>query len=220
MKRAFTTVEAFIVLGVVSVLAVLLVSLLLPTVNRTPQNAYRSACASNLKQIGLASLQYRQVQEDKLPLTVGNVNSASFGWADALLPYLKDSNHYQCPLEAGNGNGLDPRSVGYTDYWMNSRLSGMAPEEIREQKPLILFGEGNDGADATDARYAIDALPKQWLTDKNSPAYRHLGGANYAFVDGHTKWYRAESIKSDAKGPTLLPITWLSPKSTPKPLSR
>ncbi|MGI8711249.1 MAG: H-X9-DG-CTERM domain-containing protein [Acidimicrobiales bacterium] len=38
------------------------------------------------------------------------------------------------------------------------------------------------------------ALPASWLNDKNSPAYRHLAGANYAFADGHTTWYKPDQV--------------------------
>ena len=71
---------------------------------------------------------------------------------------------------------------------MNQRLSGFAAWQFSNSYATLLYGEGNDGTDATDARYALDSLPASWQKTQDSPAQRHPQGANYAFVEGHVKW--------------------------------
>jgi prepilin-type N-terminal cleavage/methylation domain-containing protein/prepilin-type processing-associated H-X9-DG protein len=193
MKRGFTLTELVIVLAIILVLA----WVLFPVMHfHKPGGARRSSCQSNLKQIGLGFRQYTQDYHEKFPQTIGSVSGHMYGWADGLQPYAKSTEMFQCPSEATRNLGKDPRKIGYTDYWMNSRLAGVRDRDVKEVAATILAGEGNDGTDATDARYAIDELPAMWLNDTKSPIYRHLEGACYAFADGHVKWLKPEKIKA------------------------
>ena len=77
----------------------------------------------------------------------------------------------------------------YTNYWFNARLSGRAIGGVGNTAQLLVCGDGNDGTDLTDARYSLSNFPAQWMSNQNSPMFRHLGGANYLFADGHVKWF-------------------------------
>ena len=60
---------------------------------------------------------------------------------------------------------------------------------------MLLSGDGNDGTDATNARYSLSELPDAWH-NADAPALRHLDGANYAFADGHVKSMKPTSTYS------------------------
>ncbi len=64
----------------------------------------------------------------------------------------------------------------------------------------IAMGDGDGGSAASDARYNIAGLPSNWLQTTGSPARRHtlrgVEGANYAFTDGHVKFYAPKSIST------------------------
>lgn len=65
MKRAFTLIEAVVVVAIVLILA----AILMPSFQygRSRDNARRSSCQSNLKQIGLGFIQYTQDYDQKFP---------------------------------------------------------------------------------------------------------------------------------------------------------
>ena len=95
----------------------------------------------------------------------------------------------------------DPTKLDYTDYWLNRNLSGVLWKNLAFPERTILLGDGNDGTDATNARYNRSRLPPTWFTAPNSPANRHQGGANYAFTDGHVKMLKPEQITTVLPAP-------------------
>lgn len=63
-KRAFTLIELLVVIAIIAILA----AILFPVFARVRENAKRTNCLSNTKQIGLALSQYTQDNDEFLPL--------------------------------------------------------------------------------------------------------------------------------------------------------
>lgn len=63
-KNGFTLVELLIVVCIVAILA----AILFPVFSRARENARRSSCQSNLKQISMAVMQYVQDYDEKFPM--------------------------------------------------------------------------------------------------------------------------------------------------------
>jgi prepilin-type processing-associated H-X9-DG protein len=67
---------------------------------RARENARRSSCASNLKQIGLAVMQYTQDYDEKMPnRRLLNDNNS---WRTVIQPYLKSTQALVCPSNPDN----------------------------------------------------------------------------------------------------------------------
>lgn len=84
-RRGFTLIELLIVISIIAILA----AILFPVFARARENARRTSCASNLKQLGLAFAQYTQDYDEQLPIN-GSTSSAGPGthsWDVAVAPY-------------------------------------------------------------------------------------------------------------------------------------
>ena len=65
-KTGFTLIELLVVIAIIAILA----AILFPVFAQVRENARRTTCASNLKQIGLGVIQYLQDSEETYPPTV------------------------------------------------------------------------------------------------------------------------------------------------------
>src|SRR5215207_2473001 len=89
-RGGFTLVELLVVIAIIGVL----VALLLPAIQAAREAARRAQCQNNLKQIGLACLNYESARR---VLPYGNMISNSTGgtfhsgWTIEILPYVENS---------------------------------------------------------------------------------------------------------------------------------
>jgi prepilin-type N-terminal cleavage/methylation domain-containing protein/prepilin-type processing-associated H-X9-DG protein len=74
-QRAFTLIELLVVIAIISILA----AILFPVFARARENARRSSCMSNLKQLGLGMMMYVQDYDEKFPFD--EYNRAQLGWS-------------------------------------------------------------------------------------------------------------------------------------------
>ena len=99
-KAGFTLIELLVVIAIIAIL----IGLLLPAVQKVREAAARSTCQNNMKQLGLAAMNYESAQQ-KLPLgfhdllqhpTTGAVLQGSkAGVLVHLLPYVEQENLFR-----------------------------------------------------------------------------------------------------------------------------
>ncbi|RYG66851.1 DUF1559 domain-containing protein, partial [bacterium] len=90
-RQAFTLIELLVVIAIIAILA----AILFPVFGRARENARRSSCQSNLKQIGLGIIQYVQDYDEKFPSAMSDqvsVNGTMLNavpWHFLIQPYIK-----------------------------------------------------------------------------------------------------------------------------------
>jgi prepilin-type processing-associated H-X9-DG protein len=169
-----------------------------PYFARQRQNSASFSCQSNLKNLGIAMAQYTQDYNGKFPV-------ARLGWADAIQPYVKTVT-LGCPLDRNTPFFLRSARLGvytpntsgdYNAFWYNAHLSGAAKPTLSFPRSTLLLGERNDGTDVKDVHYSKTALPPAWLQNPEAPPWRHLGGANYLYTDGHVQWLKPTQVTAN-----------------------
>ena len=96
-KNGFTLIELLVVIAIISILA----AILFPVFARARENARRSSCQSNLKQIGIGFAQYTQDYDERYPTSRDHAVCANQPgtsiWRGAIYPYIKSTQVFKCP---------------------------------------------------------------------------------------------------------------------------
>jgi len=207
-RRGFTLIELLVVIAIIAILA----AILFPVFAKAREKARQSSCLSNLKQIGLAFMQYAQDYDERLPtdwitLPGGTPWTDRYSWRAMISPYMKNTQIFSCPSDsytysgalAGqcqNGEGIIPGSYGdNTVHWASAAphppgTTYCALGQIALPAQLILAGDSTGGSHQIS--YQADTLG---FVRSDAGAVRHNDGANYCFADGHAKWLKPSAIE-------------------------
>ncbi len=187
MRKGFTLIELLVVIAIIAILA----AILFPVFAKAREKARQTSCLSNLKQMGLAWLQYTQDYDERAPfckVTPGTSPSASFHqqFPYLLLPYVKNNQIFDCPSSSFPKYAGTPVYDANASYQQNVML-GNEPNGTANRFQPVSLGEIVNPAEC----------PLQWDSNRANcegwwvAAYigvRHNEGFNCSFTDGHAKW--------------------------------
>lgn len=146
----FTLIELLVVIAIIAILA----AILFPVFQKVRENARRTACLSNEKQIGLGILQYNQDYDEKY-IAGANSYGRGSGWAGQLYPYVKSTAVFKCPDDSTNLPGtnvsyaLNAQFSPYNYDDPNLRGKGAVPISLAQinspAKTVLIFEVTNSG---------------------------------------------------------------------------
>ncbi len=258
-RKGFTLIELLVVIAIIAILA----AILFPVFQKVRENARKTSCLSNQKQIGLATVQYVQDSDETFPPSqvwnnsnpanpivgtgIGTIvnsengtsrtgNGIPVGFFDAIQPYVKSLQVMHCPDDPTPQNsdpsatGNNPYHTAYSSYFYNSRIGapkgwpylgsnyngpGMAIATVILPSSTIITGDASAFNATNGFPYGNGFYCRFHVTDRAAdpncsaagPTYgydsgtvgelaskRHTDGANYSFVDGHSKWTRPSQV--------------------------
>ncbi len=168
-RRAFSLLEILVVVAVLGILA----ALLFPAFSRAREKARGATCLSNYRQIGLAIHQYAQDNDDLSP-----ANGGSFaGLVKDCAPYIHSDKVFVCP------DDYDRQEEGRAgSYRVPSRYQGK-PMSCGWLNPYI----GGEITTSSQTTLSYEA-EQDFVQAPIRPTYRHSGGTQVLYFDGHSKW--------------------------------
>ena len=210
-KRGFTLIELLVVIAIIAILA----AILFPVFARARENARRASCSSNLKQLGLALIQYNQDYDGGFPVSYYNSGWQPAGTeggytATATYPYTKSAQIWTCPSQNSGDfpkfqtDLSQPATIKMTyaiNFYIMSRKAD-APAMVNEASipapsEIIAIAEAgglnpNPTINLNDSWNQVYATPATGCTPSYYDCRRqgtpHFEGANYLFCDGHVKY--------------------------------
>ena len=203
-RRAFTLVELLVVIGIIG----LLISIIMPALNKAREQARRTRCLSNMRQLSIAWMLYATDSKGRIcgsntpPFVPPNGNPREFNWVTMdpatggdsiraiqggmLFRYINSIEAYHCP----NTNYL-------RTYSMNGWLLGEGPvsrvtnklamhtSDIKKPHATFVFIEEWDPRGYMINSFMVPPWNQSTWVDIPAPLHDRVG--LLAFADGHAK---------------------------------
>ncbi len=196
MIRGFTLIELMVVIGII----IILVSMLLPALNKARDRAKTIKCLNGLKQSGLALTTYANEFNGWTPYAYCTPSALTWGGTLSTLKYMTGStNVLVCPsivstaaFSYSNTYGLWAYDTGYAvKLWQPYKNSGGIPYIAGGPSRQIALADSL-GTTAGGQVYHLYG----WISNQHFFDLRHNQKVNAFFADGHAGSLGVMDIKT------------------------
>ncbi|MGI4787507.1 MAG: DUF1559 domain-containing protein [Janthinobacterium lividum] len=182
--KGFTLIELLVVIAIIAILA----AILFPVFQKVRENARKTACLSNEKQIGLAFMMYVQDSDETFPPSQNLNENPGLIWPTFIYPYLKSGDFDGTQTLGTSGVWLCPDfplPAQGTTYGVNTSIMAIVPAgwncatlaQLQTPSDTVLVAE--QGVNDSAGAYNYFDPEEDYWTDTMGTGPDYINDAHY-----------------------------------------
>ena len=223
MKNSkFTLIELLVVIAIIGIL----MTILMPSLQKSREKSEQAVCLSNQKQIGIATYSFSGENKNKLPSLRKNdqASAVKSAWKSQMSPYIMDQYYapsdkeltkgpFRCPTSTRTlseiynplirqAGGIAYNGYGLRKEYANGLGGSTGPENAAYLATVLDPNETFLTTDSMDIYSIKGDLLIVYLPNYNqqkSPT-RHNDGGIAGFVDGHAEYMTFTKMEAGQNG--------------------